>query len=646
MLHRSLRLFLAAAALLAAPRPAGAYAFISNYGCDPGRGAAWQMVNGPARWWLHQDGYSRLPFDTVRAVLIASMDAWAAPCCSNFQHAYQGTTTASAQGTSNQHIVEFEEDAWPGELGNVNVTIAVTLPQPTWGCTIIGADMVFNAVGFEFRHGGYVDLQSIATHEFGHWLGLDHTDAPGGTMRPYYSGGTEERTLTQDDENGVCALYPKTCTGCTSDGDCLLGERCDTATGICSPKACASNGDCPTGTWCGGGTCQPGCRSDAECGGSEICRDGACTPDLNAPCSICRSCNRDSECGGGEAMCLNLGQGGVCTRFCAAQSECPGDSRCEFFDDGSGGVIGLCIAPTANANSLCPSDYTCQPLGDGCPGLGGACITNGSCKGGACARGDQGRFCSCTCAADEDCGDGAKCLPNATFGNVCVPEHMIDPCDLVECAEGLVCAAGVCVDPCEGVACGEAERCEAGACVSVCGTCPAGTACDPATAQCVEKDPCEGMICPAGERCTVAGGGASCVPEADPCAGVVCGAGERCEGGACVPDEGGLACGETRCGAGERCHEGRCVARTSCEGITCATGYACVEGNCVSRTSCAGVTCADGFTCVEGACRKREGGGGSKGSGCSASSGASSLLGIALVAELMQRRRESRRTGS
>ncbi|XVF60406.1 hypothetical protein PTKIN_Ptkin08bG0043300 [Pterospermum kingtungense] len=51
------------------------------------------------------------------------------------------------------------------------------------------------------------DLESVAVHELGHILGLDHSQDPNSIMFPSIPGGTTKRDLGQDDINGIRALY-------------------------------------------------------------------------------------------------------------------------------------------------------------------------------------------------------------------------------------------------------------------------------------------------------------------------------------------------------------------------------------------------------------------------------------------------------
>ena len=73
--------------------------------------------------------------------------------------------------------------------------------------------------------GNAIDLQEVACHEYGHALGLGHSNSGGATMFPSYSGGTSGRSISNDDRNGLQAIYGSmnsskpTITGVTVSGN-------------------------------------------------------------------------------------------------------------------------------------------------------------------------------------------------------------------------------------------------------------------------------------------------------------------------------------------------------------------------------------------------------------------------------------------
>lgn len=52
---------------------------------------------------------------------------------------------------------------------------------------------------------GGIDLETVTAHEFGHGLGLAHSDVSGALMYPYYSG--VHRSLESDDIAGIQSIY-------------------------------------------------------------------------------------------------------------------------------------------------------------------------------------------------------------------------------------------------------------------------------------------------------------------------------------------------------------------------------------------------------------------------------------------------------
>jgi hypothetical protein len=94
------------------------------------------------------------------------------------------TTTADAPGEDNKH-------------GGTS-TVAGQM---------LDADMLFNpSVAFSTDGTGANDLQTVATHETGHFLGLDHSAVVRAVMFPF--SPEVERTLGYDDVAGISATYP------------------------------------------------------------------------------------------------------------------------------------------------------------------------------------------------------------------------------------------------------------------------------------------------------------------------------------------------------------------------------------------------------------------------------------------------------
>jgi predicted Zn-dependent protease len=75
--------------------------------------------------------------------------------------------------------------------------------------TLVNEDELWNAGSAKpmfWEH----DLQSVLTHELGHWLCLDHSKYPFATMySKNRSGSWSTRTLSQDDIEGIQQIYGK-----------------------------------------------------------------------------------------------------------------------------------------------------------------------------------------------------------------------------------------------------------------------------------------------------------------------------------------------------------------------------------------------------------------------------------------------------
>jgi hypothetical protein len=112
----------------------------------------------------------------------------------------------------NANVLLFRDDTWPYSTStNALAITSVTFDIATG--EIYDVDMELNgsqpiSVTDVVPADSY-DLQSILTHEAGHFLGLAHSADVGATMwRNYQPGSSAFRRLAEDDVNGICTVYP------------------------------------------------------------------------------------------------------------------------------------------------------------------------------------------------------------------------------------------------------------------------------------------------------------------------------------------------------------------------------------------------------------------------------------------------------
>jgi hypothetical protein len=120
-----------------------------------------------------------------------------------------GTSGIQSGGQDGTNLVTFASTA--ANLALVGGAVAVDVFFfSTPGFQIFESDMVFNpATNFStLLTANRQDIQSVATHEAGHGVGLDHSPIVGSTMYPATaSGASHPRTLSSDDIAGLRSLY-------------------------------------------------------------------------------------------------------------------------------------------------------------------------------------------------------------------------------------------------------------------------------------------------------------------------------------------------------------------------------------------------------------------------------------------------------
>jgi len=213
------------AAVVVAAAPATASAFIRTTTCIPGasiNGCATNETPLPLYWpsscvtyHINEAGTTRTNLERTFGALRTSFDAWNAVDCSFVELEFGGYTNEDRVGfnpnADNANIVVFRDTNWEHSRGILALT-SVTFKGSTG--EIFDADIEFNSQAYNFTTTDNdlqveIDIQNTATHEVGHFIGLDHSQEPESTMfatAPLKE--TKKRSLHQDDIAGVCDIYP------------------------------------------------------------------------------------------------------------------------------------------------------------------------------------------------------------------------------------------------------------------------------------------------------------------------------------------------------------------------------------------------------------------------------------------------------
>lgn len=194
----------------------------------------------PLSWRTRCVGYSLfstgipdpIRYGDVETNAIAATGAWARVPCDLDGRAQQylrlqpNGPTLNPTGYDpygpNSNTVTFRH-RWEDDSLHRGGTIAITVVTfDTLNGTILDADIEFNTHDAAHNGGGFefsiastvgdpvaVDLQTILTHEFGHFVGLAHSNNDRAVMWPEAGLGEARRDLTSDDAAGICSIYPE-----------------------------------------------------------------------------------------------------------------------------------------------------------------------------------------------------------------------------------------------------------------------------------------------------------------------------------------------------------------------------------------------------------------------------------------------------
>ncbi len=167
-------------------------------------------------WNLQLNASKKVPYDIAEIALERAFATWQGTFCGPGLEIQNlgpvNCTQVEYNGLAgNANIVVFRDDFWPHEGADHNIGLTTVTFDVNTG-EIFDADIELNAFQFDLTWDDNVvnyDLVSVLTHEAGHFLGLSHSADTAATMYRHYDvGSVEFRDLADDDDKGICDIYP------------------------------------------------------------------------------------------------------------------------------------------------------------------------------------------------------------------------------------------------------------------------------------------------------------------------------------------------------------------------------------------------------------------------------------------------------
>lgn len=117
-----------------------------------------------------------------------------------------------ANGTADIRVyVYYVQPGWPNE-DKLALTVLNAFPWWEVDNATLNINPIYDAVWYKGSGlpvpADKYDLYSVAGHEFGHMVALNHSTGAGDIMQATFATGEQRRTLTTHDKSGIKAYYP------------------------------------------------------------------------------------------------------------------------------------------------------------------------------------------------------------------------------------------------------------------------------------------------------------------------------------------------------------------------------------------------------------------------------------------------------
>lgn len=219
--------------------------------------SGFKWMSGSADWAYNADGEPVAVSGAAQQAMNSAAASWGQQGA-NFQFTGGGSTGAGTGacggGTDGANTV-----GWGAQSGSVlAVTCSWFSSQGNPFKPAVEFDMEFDP-DWNWTTGSptSVDLESVALHEFGHALGLNHSADGGAVMFASYSSGSQKRTPTSDDVDGLFAIYGSQGGGGGDPTEAPTEEPTQEPTSTPTPPPSQSPTNTPTPPPGGGGGFPP-----------------------------------------------------------------------------------------------------------------------------------------------------------------------------------------------------------------------------------------------------------------------------------------------------------------------------------------------------------------------------------------------------